>query len=176
MCRARALQRKRQRKLKRLPVLEFHRSMLMSDAERQATDEQKRRKEQEREQQTNTALDDDTDSIALQVSDSGVEESKNGQQKQTLLPPEASVLSTSSLSAVTTPVPARVRRNGIINDACSICLDDFTDGVQVKVLPCRHAFHTNCIDEWLTRSDQCPVDRETLADNSTGACDCQCCC
>ncbi|RKP38287.1 hypothetical protein BJ085DRAFT_24523 [Dimargaris cristalligena] len=41
---------------------------------------------------------------------------------------------------------------------CSICLDDFVVGAQVRVLPCRHYFHSACIDSWLTRkSAHCPL-------------------
>jgi len=32
---------------------------------------------------------------------------------------------------------------------CAICLSDFVKGDKVRVLPCRHIFHLNEIDEWL---------------------------
>jgi len=32
---------------------------------------------------------------------------------------------------------------------CAICLSDFLPGETVKLLPCKHAFHASCIDEWL---------------------------
>lgn len=38
-------------------------------------------------------------------------------------------------------------------------------GEQVRVLPCasRHAFHAECIFEWLTKSSVCcPADREDM--------------
>ena len=32
---------------------------------------------------------------------------------------------------------------------CAVCLIAFAAGDQVKTLPCKHAFHTQCIDQWL---------------------------
>ncbi|ETV94223.1 hypothetical protein, variant 1 [Aphanomyces invadans] len=41
---------------------------------------------------------------------------------------------------------------------CSICLDDFVLGHPVKVLPCPHAYHQDCIDRWFEKgSNACPM-------------------
>lgn len=41
---------------------------------------------------------------------------------------------------------------------CSICLDDYCQGVVLRKLPCGHTYHTNCIAKWLTeRSSTCPL-------------------
>lgn len=43
---------------------------------------------------------------------------------------------------------------------CSVCMDDLSEGQEVKRLPCRHAFHRECIYNWLCReSTKCPVCR-----------------
>ena len=45
-------------------------------------------------------------------------------------------------------------------EACSICLDDFVQGEEVKTLPCLHHYHTRCVGEWLRRQGrgvECPV-------------------
>jgi len=43
-------------------------------------------------------------------------------------------------------------------DACTICLDDYEIGDKLRCLPCRHAFHGNCIAKWLIeRSATCPL-------------------
>jgi E3 ubiquitin-protein ligase RNF13 len=51
----------------------------------------------------------------------------------------------------------------VINDACAICLDDFTDGTSIKKLPCHHGFHAPCIGPWLEqRSDLCPMCKQSI--------------
>ncbi|KAI8874480.1 hypothetical protein GQ42DRAFT_112886, partial [Ramicandelaber brevisporus] len=50
---------------------------------------------------------------------------------------------------------------------CSICLEQFAIGDMVRVLNCRHVFHTACIDPWLsTASALCPLCK---TDNRTAA-------
>ncbi|KAI1781123.1 hypothetical protein F4818DRAFT_398035 [Hypoxylon cercidicola] len=46
---------------------------------------------------------------------------------------------------------------------CSICTEDFTVGQDVRVLPCDHKFHPQCIDPWLVNvSGTCPLCRLDL--------------
>ncbi|XP_059663850.1 RING-H2 finger protein ATL66-like [Cornus florida] len=43
---------------------------------------------------------------------------------------------------------------------CSICLDMFRDEEIVKVLPvCQHAYHSVCVDRWLSTHSTCPLCR-----------------
>ncbi|EER98012.1 E3 ubiquitin-protein ligase RHF2A [Sorghum bicolor] len=43
------------------------------------------------------------------------------------------------------------------DDACSICLEAFSDSDPSAVTSCRHEFHLQCILEWCQRSSQCPM-------------------
>ncbi|XDV36152.1 hypothetical protein PO909_005996 [Leuciscus waleckii] len=41
---------------------------------------------------------------------------------------------------------------------CRICLSRFQLGQHVRTLPCKHKFHTGCIDPVLRKSNCCPLD------------------
>ncbi|KAF9115358.1 hypothetical protein BGX27_008127 [Mortierella sp. AM989] len=44
------------------------------------------------------------------------------------------------------------------SETCAVCLDEFSDGEEIRMLPCHHEFHCECIDPWLTRkSSTCPL-------------------
>jgi hypothetical protein len=41
---------------------------------------------------------------------------------------------------------------------CAVCLDDFEHKEKVRVLPCKHRFHEDCLVPWLTeRHSSCPL-------------------
>lgn len=43
---------------------------------------------------------------------------------------------------------------------CSVCLSILEDGEIVRVLPnCKHNFHSECIDKWLSTHSTCPICR-----------------
>ncbi|GJQ08246.1 hypothetical protein GpartN1_g37.t1 [Galdieria partita] len=41
--------------------------------------------------------------------------------------------------------------------SCAICLEPFHDGECLRILPCFHQFHIDCIDPWLKRKGTCAV-------------------
>lgn len=54
-------------------------------------------------------------------------------------------------------VPASIGR-----DTCPICIVDFEEGDDIRVLPCdgKHCFHQECVDPWLLKlSSSCPICR-----------------
>lgn len=43
-------------------------------------------------------------------------------------------------------------------DTCPICLNEYEEGDKMRILPCEHAYHVECIDKWLLRNNRfCPV-------------------
>ena len=52
-----------------------------------------------------------------------------------------------------------------------ICLDTFSDGDELRPLPCSHCFHRACVDEWLlgvksderTFTNNCPCCRQDIS-------------
>lgn len=46
---------------------------------------------------------------------------------------------------------------------CQICLIDFSDGEEIRCLPCRHQFHTTCVDPWFRGHTSCPACRHDLS-------------
>ncbi|KAF4353029.1 RING-H2 finger protein ATL57 [Cannabis sativa] len=55
------------------------------------------------------------------------------------------------------------------NVECAICLGEFGENDDVKVMPfCRHVFHPCCIDTWLASHVTCPVCRSTRVLDEVG--------
>lgn len=48
------------------------------------------------------------------------------------------------------------------NHQCAICIDDFEINQMVKLLPCTHLYHSNCILRWLDLHKSCPICRCNL--------------
>jgi len=57
---------------------------------------------------------------------------------------------------------SRVR---LTNSICPICLDEFQNQTKIKLLPCDHGFHSECIGPWIAdHSDSCPICRQSVTD------------
>ncbi|KAJ2905146.1 ring finger domain protein [Zalerion maritima] len=76
-------------------------------------------------------------------------------------PTEAPQPGTDSLA--TAAVGTSTSEHGDNSLGCSICTEDFRLGEDVRVLPCDHKFHPQCVDPWLINvSGTCPLCRLDL--------------
>ena len=48
------------------------------------------------------------------------------------------------------------------NYQCIICMEEFEKKEKVKLLPCGHIFHDNCIKEWLLKQKSCPFCKSEI--------------
>ena len=48
------------------------------------------------------------------------------------------------------------------NYQCIICMEEFKKDEKVKVLPCGHIFHGDCIKEWLMKQKTCPFCKSEI--------------
>lgn len=50
-----------------------------------------------------------------------------------------------------------------VNNACSICLQEFEPEEQCVLVPsCQHCFHDECLAEWLSTKSTCPYCRHNI--------------
>ncbi|XP_022774498.1 E3 ubiquitin-protein ligase RING1-like [Durio zibethinus] len=50
----------------------------------------------------------------------------------------------------------KVKGSGI---DCSICLEAFKEDEEAREMPCKHVFHSGCVEKWLGIHGSCPVCR-----------------
>jgi hypothetical protein len=54
-----------------------------------------------------------------------------------------------------------------MNVSCTVCQDEFNEEDMVRILPCEHIYHPDCIDDWLTiHSYKCPCCRKPAGEYS----------
>lgn len=49
------------------------------------------------------------------------------------------------------------------NVDCTVCQEDYQKCDKLVSLPCGHNYHKDCVTEWLTRHDSCPVCRKSIS-------------
>ncbi|OIR59192.1 MAG: ubiquitin-protein ligase E3 [Amphiamblys sp. WSBS2006] len=51
-------------------------------------------------------------------------------------------------------------------ETCHICLADYEEREKIRILPCKHFYHRECIDSWLRRHQKtCPLCRKPAVDD-----------
>lgn len=76
---------------------------------------------------------------------------------------DAAAAAAAATTTATTAAAAANRDMEAGNNNCPICTDDFVKGQDVRLLPCGHQFHPDCIDPWLINvSGTCPLCRIDL--------------
>ncbi|KFP21075.1 E3 ubiquitin-protein ligase RNF43, partial [Egretta garzetta] len=57
---------------------------------------------------------------------------------------------------------------------CAICLEEFSEGQELRIISCSHEFHRECVDPWLQQHHTCPLCMFNIlardsVDQATGA-------
>ena len=47
-------------------------------------------------------------------------------------------------------------------EMCSICMSTFEEGEMVRLLPCQHLYHAECVDKWLFQKNVCPLCQQVI--------------
>lgn len=59
--------------------------------------------------------------------------------------------------------PEHDQKDQIQDDVCSICLEEFTEGEDIRrINSCEHVFHPHCIERWLSNHINCPYCRNDI--------------
>ena len=64
--------------------------------------------------------------------------------------------------------PPLLRRESVNDLMCQVCYCDFEDGDELKVLPCGHGFHGECISPWLKDHWTCPICKKSVVEEEEG--------
>jgi hypothetical protein len=67
------------------------------------------------------------------------------------------MMSSSPSAAVALDDPTQEIDQDDLHDLCAICLTDYDDGEELRVLPCSHFFHPACVDPWIGTHNACPM-------------------
>ncbi|XP_061197701.1 E3 ubiquitin-protein ligase znrf3-like [Saccostrea echinata] len=53
-------------------------------------------------------------------------------------------------------------------EQCAICLEEYKESQILRVMPCSHEFHRDCVDPWLVANRTCPLCMFNIVANDTG--------
>ncbi|KAK2659359.1 hypothetical protein Ddye_005892 [Dipteronia dyeriana] len=63
---------------------------------------------------------------------------------------------------MSTLITSVINKGSLTGEQCVICLEEFSKGGEIVVIPCSHICHRNCIVKWLEMAHNCPVCRFAL--------------
>ena len=52
------------------------------------------------------------------------------------------------------------------NDSCPICMEEYSNGDDLVLCPCRHAYHRVCLENWLRVKNFCPLCKKPVCKKS----------
>ncbi|GAM25933.1 hypothetical protein SAMD00019534_091080 [Acytostelium subglobosum LB1] len=52
--------------------------------------------------------------------------------------------------------------------SCAICLCEYDEDDKIRILPCRHHFHLDCVDRWLVINKSCPFCKRDIDHEKDG--------
>ncbi|KAF3484200.1 RING-7 protein [Arthroderma uncinatum] len=82
----------------------------------------------------------------------GIADVTPSQRSRSVSPSASAAASSSSSGAASLPSEREP------STTCPICTDEFVRGQDVRILPCNHSFHPECVDPWLVDvSGTCPL-------------------
>ncbi|XP_077571650.1 RING finger protein 215 [Stigmatopora nigra] len=75
--------------------------------------------------------------------------------------PKQDILKT--MSSLQTKMYQRAKvRHGETADNCVVCLEAYRPNQRLRVLPCRHEYHQECVDPWLLLRHTCPLCKRSI--------------
>ncbi|XP_069789508.1 RING finger protein 215 [Narcine bancroftii] len=54
------------------------------------------------------------------------------------------------------------------HESCAVCLEEFHKNQCLRVLPCLHEFHRDCVDPWLLLQQTCPLCKRNVLGDARG--------
>lgn len=89
-------------------------------------------------------------------------------------------LSEQALASLPTCKASSVKEAGCTNCECAVCRMEYGDDDALTLLPCKHHYHADCIQQWLTLNKVCVLHAQSVAaelhDNRCARCATQRCC